>query len=73
MIHSCYFSLVTPFPRTATVFGDPHVYTFDNIPYTFNGMGEHFMFLFLGVNFFAFVFVSLLSFRMTDCVSCLIR
>ena len=50
MIHSCYFSLVTPFPRTATVFGDPHVYTFDNIPYTFNGMGEHFP-----VNLFTFV------------------
>jgi hypothetical protein len=26
---------------SATVFGDPHVYTFDNQAYTFNGMGEY--------------------------------
>ena len=25
----------------ATVFGDPHVYTFDNRAYTFNGVGEY--------------------------------
>jgi len=28
-------------PGGATVFGDPHVYTFDHNPYTFNGMGEY--------------------------------
>merc|ERR1719334_1511778 len=28
-------------PGGATVFGDPHVYTFDNMAYTFNGMGEY--------------------------------
>jgi len=28
-------------PGGATVFGDPHVYTFDNQAYTFNGMGEY--------------------------------
>ena len=27
-------------PGGATVFGDPHVYTFDHLPYTFNGKGE---------------------------------
>lgn len=27
-------------PGGATVFGDPHVYTFDNMQYTFNGKGE---------------------------------
>ena len=25
----------------ATVFGDPHVYTFDHMDYTFNGLGEY--------------------------------
>ena len=25
----------------ATVFGDPHVYTFDNQAFTFNGLGEY--------------------------------
>ena len=86
MIHSCYFSLVTPFPRTATVFGDPHVYTFDNIPYTFNGMGEHFMFLFLWICLLLFHFFGELILRRQFfpklencvwsgeyCVSCLIR
>jgi len=28
-------------PGGATVFGDPHVYTFDNRAYTFNGVGEY--------------------------------
>ena len=28
-------------PAGATVFGDPHVYTFDGYPYTFNGKGEY--------------------------------
>lgn len=27
-------------PTAATVFGDPHIYTFDDLPYTFNGKGE---------------------------------
>ena len=27
----------------ATVFGDPHVYTFDGLEYTFNGKGEYVM------------------------------
>lgn len=27
-------------PSVATVFGDPHVVTFDNLEYTFNGKGE---------------------------------
>ena len=22
------------------MFGDPHIYTFDHLPYTFNGLGE---------------------------------
>ena len=26
---------------SATVFGDPHVYTFDHLDYTFNGLGEY--------------------------------
>ena len=40
------------------MFGDPHVYTFDNMPYTFNGMGEHFLFVFLGGdNLLVFLFV----------------
>ena len=26
---------------SATVFGDPHVYTFDNQAFTFNGLGEY--------------------------------
>jgi hypothetical protein len=25
----------------ATVFGDPHIYTFDHLDYTFNGLGEY--------------------------------
>ena len=28
---------------SATVFGDPHVYTFDGLEYTFNGKGEYVM------------------------------
>lgn len=28
-------------PGGATVFGDPHVYTFDHLDYTFNGLGEY--------------------------------
>lgn len=28
-------------PGGATVFGDPHIYTFDGAPYTFNGKGEY--------------------------------
>merc|ERR1711993_231437 len=28
-------------PGGATVFGDPHVYTFDGKEYTFNGKGEY--------------------------------
>ena len=28
-------------PGGATVFGDPHIYTFDHLPYTFNGKGEY--------------------------------
>ena len=28
-------------PGGATVFGDPHIYTFDGMPYTFNGKGEY--------------------------------
>ncbi|KAK2579800.1 hypothetical protein KPH14_008682 [Odynerus spinipes] len=35
-------------PAVATVFGDPHVVTFDGLPYTFNGMGE---FVLLRVNY----------------------
>ncbi|XP_008548218.1 protein mesh isoform X3 [Microplitis demolitor] len=27
-------------PAVAAVFGDPHIVTFDNVPYTFNGKGE---------------------------------
>lgn len=27
-------------PGTAAIFGDPHIVTFDNLQYTFNGMGE---------------------------------
>ncbi|CAG0880442.1 unnamed protein product [Cyprideis torosa] len=27
-------------PGSAAVFGDPHIYTFDDVEYTFNGMGE---------------------------------
>ena len=60
---------------TATVFGDPHVYTFDNIPYTFNGMGEHFLFIVLGAFSLLLVYELTLrgqcfqSLRMTDCVS----
>ncbi|XP_076664606.1 sushi domain containing 2 mesh isoform X2 [Andrena cerasifolii] len=34
-------------PAVATVFGDPHIITFDNLPYTFNGKGE---FVLLRVN-----------------------
>lgn len=30
-------------PTAATVFGDPHVYTFDDLQYTFNGKGEFVM------------------------------
>ena len=28
-------------PGGATVFGDPHIYTFDHLEYTFNGLGEY--------------------------------
>ena len=31
------------FKIPATVFGDPHVYTFDGLEYTFNGKGEYVM------------------------------
>ena len=31
------------FKISATVFGDPHVYTFDGLEYTFNGKGEYVM------------------------------
>ena len=41
-ISICGFDLSNAiFFLTATVFGDPHVYTFDHTDYTFNGLGEY--------------------------------